>query len=139
MYTYFSKIPFVHIYNDSRQDFSTSQTIPFPFFKPKMGPQMKPMGSEKCPFFVKKFEFTKKRLLFEASILRKKVPKKVSFWRKKVSFWSILTSKMSFFRTKSNLLSVQKQIFLKIPLIYEIFLFFSKKVSSEPPNHVLKF
>ena len=63
---------------DSRQDFSTSQTIPFPFFKPKMGPQMKPMGSEKCPFFVKKFEFTKKRLLFEASILRKKVPKKVS-------------------------------------------------------------
>ena len=104
-----------------------------------MGPQMKPMGSEKCPFFVKKFEFTKKRLLFEASILRKKVPKKVSFWRKKVSFWSILTSKMSFFRTKSNLLSVQKQIFLKIPLIYEIFLFFSKKVSSEPPNHVLKF
>ena len=123
----------------SRQDFSTSQTIPFPFFKPKMGPQMKAMGSEKCPFLSKKLSLQKKRLLFEASILRKKVPKKVSFWRKKVSFWSILTSKMSFFRTKSNLLSVQKQIFLKIRLIYEIFLFFSKKVSSEPPNHVLKF
>ena len=44
----------MHAYADSRQDFSTSQTIPFPFFKTKMGPQMKPMGSEKCPFFVNK-------------------------------------------------------------------------------------
>ena len=111
----------------------------FLFSNPKWGLKWSLWGLKNVLFLSKNFEFTKKRLLFEASILRKKVPKEVSFWRKKVSFWSILTSKMSFFRTKSNLLSVQKQIFLKIPLIYEIFLFFSKKVSSEPPNHVLKF